>query len=261
MVFFGVMPVKSFSCYFGTCFQMTNAKLRISSKVTVGYVGVIVVKVGVGIVGVCCCRGGLKNGGGGETEYEEKDIDEGVRTPSSDEFTNEEKLDDEETMDYEEDDEVRKELYEDVNVNLEKVMLRRPMLIKEVDEPVQSSSVSSGFTSKFLNLENPSLGENEIASLMETLAPHATTILEITSGFTTTTSPPPPFFNPPLQQQNEEATCKEDKSKRGPDVPLYESVSDKESWGDSEDEGNDDGDNHDDAESDDHDDDSDDERT
>nr|GFD32740.1 hypothetical protein [Tanacetum cinerariifolium] len=93
-----------------------------------------------------------------QTEYEEKDIDEGVRTPSGDEFTNEEKLDDEETMDDEEDD--------------------------EVDEPVQSSSVSSGFTSKFLNLENPSLGENEIASLMETLAPHATTILEITLGFT-----------------------------------------------------------------------------
>nr|GEW66887.1 hypothetical protein [Tanacetum cinerariifolium] len=136
-----------------------------------------------------------------KTEYEEKDIDEGVRTPSGDEFTNEEKLDDEETMDDEEDDEVRKELYKDVNVNLEKVMLRRPMLIKEVDEPVQSSSVSSGFTSKFLNLENPSLGENEIASLMETLAPHATTILEITLGFTTTTSPLPPFFNPPLQQQ------------------------------------------------------------
>nr|GEZ53445.1 hypothetical protein [Tanacetum cinerariifolium] len=34
-----------------------------------------------------------------QTEYEEEDVDEGVRTPSGDEFTDEEKLDDEETMD------------------------------------------------------------------------------------------------------------------------------------------------------------------
>nr|GEZ20642.1 hypothetical protein [Tanacetum cinerariifolium] len=50
----------------------------------------------------------------------------------------------------------------------------------------------------------------------------------------------------------------------GPDVPPYESESNKESWGDSEDEDDkddDDGDNDNDGESDDHDDDSDDERT
>nr|GEY05796.1 hypothetical protein [Tanacetum cinerariifolium] len=35
-------------------------------------------------------------------------------------------------------------------------------------------------------------GDNEIASLMETSAPHATAIPELTSGFTTTTPPPPP---------------------------------------------------------------------
>nr|GEV11433.1 hypothetical protein [Tanacetum cinerariifolium]GEV43852.1 hypothetical protein [Tanacetum cinerariifolium] len=86
-----------------------------------------------------------------QTEYEEVEVDE-------------EKLDDEETMDDEEDDEVFKELYEDVNVNLEKE-------------------------------------DNKIASLMETAAPHATTIPKITSGFTTNTPPLPPFFNPPLQQQ------------------------------------------------------------
>nr|GEX89594.1 hypothetical protein [Tanacetum cinerariifolium] len=155
-----------------------------------------------------------------QTKYEEEDVDEGVRTPSSDEFTNEEKLDDEETMEDKEDDEVLKELYEDVNVNLEKgnakmtdanqsvskqqdvsqesgfeqeedahVTLTLVFDVQKADEPVQSSSVSFDFTSKFLNLKNPSLVENEIASLMETSAPHAIVIPEITSGFTTT--PPP----------------------------------------------------------------------
>nr|GFB17699.1 hypothetical protein [Tanacetum cinerariifolium] len=58
---------------------------------------------------------------------------------------------------------------------------------QKVDEPVQSSSVSSNFTSKFLNLENPSLVDNENASLVETSTPYAIAILEITSAFTTTT--------------------------------------------------------------------------
>nr|GEU79663.1 hypothetical protein [Tanacetum cinerariifolium] len=72
---------------------------------------------------------------------------------------------------------------------------------QKADEHVQSSFVSFDFTSKFLNLENPYLVDNEIASLMETSAPHATVIFKITSGFTTTTPPPPPFFNHLLQQQ------------------------------------------------------------
>ncbi|GJZ53630.1 hypothetical protein Tco_0608515 [Tanacetum coccineum] len=62
------------------------------------------------------------------------------------------------------------------------------------------SSVSSDFTSKILNLENLSLADNEITSLMETVARHATTVPENTSGFTTTIPPPLPFFNP-LQQE------------------------------------------------------------
>ncbi|GJU71361.1 hypothetical protein Tco_1262766 [Tanacetum coccineum] len=70
----------------------------------------------------------------------------------------------------------------------------------KADEPVQISSVSSNFTSKLLNLENPSLADNEIASLMETSARHATTVPENTSGFTTTIPPPLPLFNP-LQQE------------------------------------------------------------
>ncbi|GJX86988.1 hypothetical protein Tco_0337762 [Tanacetum coccineum] len=116
----------------------------------------------------------------------------------------EEKIDDEETMDEGEDDEVTKELYDDVNVNfvnrdadmtdvdqvgadkqnvsqgsgfeqVEKdahVTLTPVLDIQKTDEPVQSSSVSSDFTSKLLNLENHSLTDNEIASLMDTTVRH-----------------------------------------------------------------------------------------
>ncbi|GJY90713.1 hypothetical protein Tco_0505909 [Tanacetum coccineum] len=128
-------------------------------------------------------------------------------------FDDEEKIDDEEKMDEEEDDEVTKELYKDVNVNLGNedidmtnvdhggpgqqnvsqesgfeqveedahVTLTPVLDTQKTDEPVQSSSVSSDFTSKLLNLENPSPANNEIASLMDTIARHATTVPEITS--------------------------------------------------------------------------------
>ncbi|GJS99578.1 hypothetical protein Tco_0820748 [Tanacetum coccineum] len=92
----------------------------------------------------------------------------------------EEKIDDEETMYDDEDDEVTKELYEDVNL---------------------------------LNLENPSLANNEIASLMETLAHHATTVPENTSGFTTTIPLPPSFFNLLLQQATPTLTPTTSKAK------------------------------------------------
>nr|GEW98826.1 hypothetical protein [Tanacetum cinerariifolium] len=143
-----------------------------------------------------------------------------------------EKIDDEETMDEEDDDQVTKELYDDVNVNLGNedtylinadqgaseqqnvsqesgfeqveedahVTLTPVLDTQKADEPVQSSSSSSDFTSKLLNLENPSPSDNEIASLMETSARHATAVPEITSSFTTTIHPPPPFFNPLPQQ-------------------------------------------------------------
>ncbi|GKC33495.1 hypothetical protein Tco_1045879 [Tanacetum coccineum] len=131
-----------------------------------------------------------------------------------------------------EDDEVTKELYEYVNVNLGNkdtemtnddqgaleqqnvfqesgfeqveedahVTLTPVLDTQKADEPIQSSSVSSYFTSKLLNLENPSPADNEIASLMETLAHQATTVPKNTSGFTIIIPPPPPFFNPLLQQ-------------------------------------------------------------
>ncbi|GJR00536.1 hypothetical protein Tco_0523520 [Tanacetum coccineum] len=108
-------------------------------------------------------------------------------------------IDDEETMDDQEDDEVIKELYVDVNVNLgndDTEMIDAGQRASEqqnkANEPVHRSSVSSDFTSKLLNHENLSPADNEIASLMETLARQATVIPEITSGFTTTTPPPTP---------------------------------------------------------------------
>nr|GEW54736.1 hypothetical protein [Tanacetum cinerariifolium] len=159
----------------------------------------------------------------GDDNDNERTESDSVRTPSDNEFTNEEKLDDEETMDDEEDDKVLKELYEDVNVNLEKgdaemtdanpkgskqlnvsqesrfeqeeedapVTLTPVSDAQKADELVQNSSVSSNFTSKFLNLENPSLANDEIISLRETSAPHATTIPELTFIFNTTTPHPP----------------------------------------------------------------------
>ncbi|GJV28684.1 hypothetical protein Tco_1385132 [Tanacetum coccineum] len=109
----------------------------------------------------------------------------------------EEKIDDEEMMDDDEDDEVTKELYKH---QVEEYALTPVLDIQKADEPVQSSSISSDFTSKLLNLKNSSLTDNEIALLMETSARHATEVPKIISIFTTTIPPPPPFFNPLPQQ-------------------------------------------------------------
>ncbi|GJY52613.1 hypothetical protein Tco_0443460 [Tanacetum coccineum] len=144
-----------------------------------------------------------------ETDSDRTEPDR-IKIPKLDQSTTEyyeeeEKIDDEETMFNDEDNEVTKELYEDVNVNLgneDTEMTNADQKAsgqQNADELVQSSSVSSDFTSKLLNLENPSPADNEIASLMETSARHATAVPEITSGFTTTIHPPPPFFNPLLQ--------------------------------------------------------------
>ncbi|GJX08576.1 hypothetical protein Tco_0196508 [Tanacetum coccineum] len=115
----------------------------------------------------------------------------------------EEKIDDEETMNDDEDDEVTKELYEDVNLGYKDTeMTNADQGASEQQNVSQESgsSVSSDLTSKLLILENPSPANNEIASLMETLARHATAVPEITSNFTTTIPSPPSFFNPLLQQ-------------------------------------------------------------
>ncbi|GKA25716.1 hypothetical protein Tco_0711825 [Tanacetum coccineum] len=91
----------------------------------------------------------------------------------------EENIDDEETMYDDEEDEVTKELYEDVNVNL---------------------------GNEDTEMTNADQANNEIASLMETSARHATTVPKNRSGFTTTIPPPPPFFNPLLQQATPTST-------------------------------------------------------
>nr|GEX22538.1 hypothetical protein [Tanacetum cinerariifolium] len=71
------------------------------------------------------------------------------------------------------DDKVTKELYDDVNVN---------------------------FGNEDTEMTNADQVNNEIASLMDTTAHHATTILEITSSLITPTPIPPPFFNPLSKQ-------------------------------------------------------------
>nr|GEZ27292.1 hypothetical protein [Tanacetum cinerariifolium] len=128
-----------------------------------------------------------------QTEYEGEDVDQ----------IDEEKLDDEESMDDEEDDEQNvsqesgfEQEEEDAHVTITVIPDAQ-----KANETIKSFSVSSNFISKFLNLENPSSADNEIVSLMETSALHATTIPEITSGFTTTAPLPPSFFNPFLHQQ------------------------------------------------------------
>ncbi|GJR20305.1 hypothetical protein Tco_0968832 [Tanacetum coccineum] len=169
-----------------------------------------------------------------DDDANDDDNQEGDATNDDDKETDkeEEKIDDEETIDDEEDDEVTKELYKDVNVNLgnedtemtdadqgasEKqnvsqesrfeqveedahVTLTLVLDTQKADEPVQSSSVSSDFTGKLLNLENLSPADNEIASLMETSARHVMAVPEITSVFTITIPQPPLFFNPLSQQ-------------------------------------------------------------
>ncbi|GJY95159.1 hypothetical protein Tco_0511520 [Tanacetum coccineum] len=146
---------------------------------------------------------------GDDDDVNDDDKQEGDDTNDDDEETDkeEEKIDDEERMDDDEYDEVTKELYEDVNVNLgnkDTEMADADQGASEQRNVSQESgfdsSVSSNFTSKLLNLENPSPADNEIASVLETTDRHTTAVPKITSSFTTTIPPPPLFFNALLQQ-------------------------------------------------------------
>nr|GEW55692.1 copia protein [Tanacetum cinerariifolium] len=141
-------------------------------------------------------------------------------------------LEEDENIDEEEDYEVTIELYKDVNVNLynkdanmtyadqgtteqqnashlsgfeqeeeDAYVTLTPVLdTQKTGGRTKSSCVSSDFTSKLLNLDNPSPTDNEIAYLIDTTTYYATTIPEITSSFATPTPLPPLFFNP-LQQE------------------------------------------------------------
>ncbi|GJQ94276.1 hypothetical protein Tco_0005415 [Tanacetum coccineum] len=131
----------------------------------------------------------------------------------------EEKIDDEEKMDEEEDDEVTKELYNDVNVNLG----NRDDDMTDADQggaDQQNISQESGFEQVEEDAHNPSLADNEIASLMDTTVRHEEPrsqtsslytipkipVLKITSISATTIPPPPPFFNPLPQQATQTPT-------------------------------------------------------
>nr|GEZ09083.1 hypothetical protein [Tanacetum cinerariifolium] len=147
-----------------------------------------------------------------QTEHEEENVDERVHSPSDYELTDDEKIHDKENIKEEEWDEVTKELYDDVNVNLgnkdtemtnvdqgaieqqnashlsgfkqeeedNHVTLTLVLDTQKTGGPTQISYVSFDFTSKLVNLTNPSPANNEIASLMDTTAYHATAIPEIT---------------------------------------------------------------------------------
>ncbi|GJT47782.1 hypothetical protein Tco_0973939 [Tanacetum coccineum] len=142
----------------------------------------------------------ISDEGDDDKDGNDGDDDDATDDDKQEEFYKEEEenIDDEEIMYDEEDYEVTKELYEDVNVNLgneDTEMTNADQGATDqqnkANEPVQSSPVSFDFTSKLLNLENPSPADNEIASLLETSARHVTAVLENTSDFTTTTPPPP----------------------------------------------------------------------
>nr|GEX43434.1 hypothetical protein [Tanacetum cinerariifolium] len=102
--------------------------------------------------------------------YKEYDDDE-------EEYDDKFHLEEDENIDEEEDDESGFEQEEeDAHVTLTPVLDTQ-----KTGGLTQSSSVSSDFTSKLLNLDNPSSTDNEIASLMDTTAYHATTIPKIIS--------------------------------------------------------------------------------
>ncbi|GKB63822.1 hypothetical protein Tco_0920008 [Tanacetum coccineum] len=163
-----------------------------------------------------------------QTEQQEEEYsDQRVYTPLDYQLTEEENNDDEEKMDEEEENEVTKELYKDVNINLgsedvemtdadqggaeqhnvfqesgfEQVVKDAHVTItivhdkQKTDGTLESSSVSSDFTSKLLYLDNtpPRLDETSSQTSSLFIVP-VTAILEITSA--TTVPPPPPFFNP-----------------------------------------------------------------
>ncbi|GJZ98777.1 hypothetical protein Tco_0671230 [Tanacetum coccineum] len=164
------------------------------------------------------------------TEHEEEEYcDQRVYTPPDYQLTEEEKIDDEEMMHEEAKDEVTKELYTDVNVNLgnkdaemtdadqggaEQQNVSQVSGFEQVEEDAhvtltaihdtqktagteQSSSVSSDFTSKLLNLDNtpPRLDESRnCLLLMETLTSSCPAVPEIYIKVRYNYSSTTPFF-------------------------------------------------------------------
>ncbi|GJS27490.1 hypothetical protein Tco_0488110 [Tanacetum coccineum] len=114
----------------------------------------------------------------------------------------EENIDDEETMDddEDEDDEVTKELYEDVNVNLRNEDTEMVDADQGASEQ-RNVSQESGFEQVEEDAHvtiTPVLDTQKADEPVQTR--HATAVPEITSSFIKTIPPSPPFFNPLLQQ-------------------------------------------------------------
>ncbi|GKD11331.1 hypothetical protein Tco_1191016 [Tanacetum coccineum] len=137
-------------------------------------------------------------------DYEEEEQDEEyVHTPEKD------KSDDEEKMYEEEDDDVAKDLYGDLNITQG---LKDTDMTNAEQSTMQSSSVSSYFTSKLLNLDNTSPDINEISSLMNT----------------SIIPPLPPPVNPslhltiiPQQQTPDSTTTKTNPIMTLPEIPNF----------------------------------------
>ncbi|GKB77624.1 hypothetical protein Tco_0944519, partial [Tanacetum coccineum] len=155
------------------------------------------------------------------------DEDEFVHTPEDYVPTNDENVDDEEY------DRINKELYDDVNVGLkdaepadegkgneemtdaEKATVTAALATQKTKVPLQSSSISSDYATKFLNFDNIPSAYTKIISMMDIKVQHED-LSSQTSPFLTipvlvipeslrapaTTIPPPmpPFI--PLQQQS-----------------------------------------------------------
>ncbi|GJY11011.1 hypothetical protein Tco_0379196 [Tanacetum coccineum] len=136
--------------------------------------------------------------------YEEEEHDEEyVFTPKKD------KSDDEEKMYEEEDDDVVKELYGDLNITQG---LKDTDITNVEQGTMQSSSVSSDFTSKLLNLDNTSPDVNEIASLMNTLiVPSSPPPVNPSSHLTTT----------PQQQTPDSTTTTTNPTITFPKIPNF----------------------------------------
>ncbi|GJS89596.1 hypothetical protein Tco_0772232 [Tanacetum coccineum] len=176
-----------------------------------------------------------------QTEYEEEDVDDRVRTPLDYEPTIDEKLDDE-TMDDEEDDEVIKELYDDVNVKLgnddtkmtdayqgasEQQNVSQELWFEQEEEDAHVTLTPVLDTQK---ADEP-VQSSFITSLMDTTTQYASVIPKITSRFTTTIPPPPPFLHP-LQQETTPAptpptfttTTSTNPTVTLPEIPNFASV-------------------------------------
>nr|GEV05643.1 hypothetical protein [Tanacetum cinerariifolium] len=161
---------------------------------------------------------------------EEEEESERVFTPPEFVPTNdEEKIDDEEKLDEEKDDDVTKEFYKDVNVNLG--IIDADMTDANwggadqhnTEGSMKSSFISSNFTDKLLNFENTSPVDNEIASLMDFTVRH-----EEPSGVETTMIK---IKTPPLDQTEGKKRKSSKNAESSRDIKSKESKSTSSSKG------------------------------